>query len=66
MESMKQHDALLVNTRDAAEMLGISRASLYRLLKANQIKSFLIPGTRCRRISVDELKKIVSQAREQF
>lgn len=56
---MNRGTRLLVDPKQAAEMLGISRASLYRLLKANQIKSNLLPGTRCRRIPVEELRNLI-------
>lgn len=59
---MNRDTRLLIDPKQAAEMLGISRASLYRLLKANQIKSILLPGTRCRRIPVEELRSLIQAA----
>lgn len=55
---------ILVSVADAAEMLGISRASLYRLINGKQIPSLILPGTRSRRIPVAGLKQWVERSLE--
>jgi excisionase family DNA binding protein len=50
-------DKLLMNPKEAAEMLSISRSKLYELLAAGTLPSVRIDG--CRRISVDVLRAYV-------
>jgi excisionase family DNA binding protein len=52
-------DKLLMNPKEAAEMLSISRSKLYELLAAGTLPSVRIDG--CRRIAVDVLRAYVDQ-----
>ena len=52
-------DKLLMNPKEAAEMLSISRSKLYELLAAGTLSSVRIDG--CRRIAVDVLRAYVDQ-----
>jgi excisionase family DNA binding protein len=54
-------DKLLMNPKEAAEMLSISRSKLYELLAAGTLSSVRIDG--CRRIAVDVLRNYVDQLR---
>jgi excisionase family DNA binding protein len=54
-------DKLLMNPKEAAEMLSISRSKLYELLAAGKLSSVRIDG--CRRIAVDVLRTYVDQLR---
>ena len=54
-------DKLLMNPREAAEMLSISRSKLYELLAAGTLSSVRIDG--CRRIAVDVLRAYVDELR---
>ncbi|MGH8990069.1 MAG: helix-turn-helix domain-containing protein [Acidimicrobiia bacterium] len=52
-------DKLLMNPKEAAEMLSISRSKLYELLADGKLSSVRIDG--CRRIAVDVLRAYVDQ-----
>lgn len=54
-------DKLLMNPKEAAEMLSISRSKLYELLAAGKLASVRIDG--CRRIAVDVLRAYVDELR---
>ena len=54
-------DKLLMNPKEAAEMLSISRSKLYELLAAGKLTSVRIDG--CRRIAVDVLRTYVDELR---
>ena len=54
-------DKLLMNPREAAEMLSISRSKLYELLADGKLSSVRIDG--CRRIAVDVLRAYVDELR---
>ena len=49
----------LLRVEDVAELLGISRSSVYNLINSNQLPSIRIAG--CRRIPTDQLRKWVAQ-----
>lgn len=44
---------------DAAKQIGVSRSTMWRLVRSGEVKSFLIGG--CRRISHDTLVELVRQ-----
>jgi len=54
-------DKLLMNPKEAAEMLSISRSKLYELLADGKLTSVRIDG--CRRIAVDVLRAYVDELR---
>jgi len=54
-------DKLLMNPKEAAEMLSISRSKLYELLADGKLTSVRIDG--CRRIGVDVLRAYVDELR---
>lgn len=47
---------------DAAEQLGVSKSTMWRLVRSGEVKSFLIGN--CRRISHDTLVELVRQKDE--
>ena len=52
-------DKLLLNPKEAADMLSVSRAKLYELLAAGRLDSVRIDG--CRRIPVQALHAYVER-----
>jgi len=59
MDAEKLKERLLVKPREAATLLGVSRSSIYELVRDGTIPSVRVAGMI--RISVEELKKIASQ-----
>ena len=53
-------DVLLVNARDAARLLGISRSQFYMLLSSGRVPAPLRLGTAAPRWRLDELKQWVA------
>ncbi len=57
------NDNLLVSVNDAAQRLGISRMSVYRLIRSDALKTAKVRGRRL--VSVAELHRFVSRAERQ-
>ena len=49
----------LLRVEEAAELLGISRSSVYNLISTEQLPSIRIAG--CRRIPMDQLREWIAQ-----
>jgi excisionase family DNA binding protein len=58
MDAEKLKERLLVKPSEAAALLGVSRSSVYELVRAGAIPSVRIAGMI--RISVDQLRKIAN------
>jgi excisionase family DNA binding protein len=52
----------LLRVEDVAELLGISRSSVYNLINTQQLPSIRIAG--CRRIPMDGLREWIAQQSE--
>jgi excisionase family DNA binding protein len=52
----------LLRVEDVAELLGVSRSSVYNLMNTNQLPSIRIAG--CRRIPMEQLREWVVQQGE--
>ena len=54
-----------VDTDEAIELLGVSRATLYAYVSRGRVRSEAVPGgTRCSRYSRDDLERLVARSRE--
>lgn len=56
-----QRSRLVVSPDEAAEILGVSRATIYREMRARRLESATLGDTRSRRISVESLRRYVDQ-----
>lgn len=54
------HHRLLLTIPEAAEALGVSRATLYRLLASGRLRATRI-GRRCTRVAISELERFVAE-----
>jgi excisionase family DNA binding protein len=52
----------LLRVEDVAELLGVSRSTVYNLINTKQLPSVLIAG--CRRVPQDQLRVWVAQQRQ--
>jgi excisionase family DNA binding protein len=55
-------DRLLVSPREAANLLGIGRSTIYLLLRSGDLQSIHIGA--CRRIPLDSVNSLVQRLRE--
>jgi excisionase family DNA binding protein len=57
-QAADEDDQILVTPARAAELWGVSRATMYRLIASGRVPSVYVPGTRIRRIPMNALRSV--------